>query len=222
MKRLVFALILLGCDRGSDKPQTTGGRSEAVLAPFGQAPAAATTSHAVAAPTGPRAKLCEAELKQAPRGALPTKTVFSHGEAKGAPALGDKLPNTSGRWLWIDFFAGWCGPCKEEMPRIRAFEAKLAAGGAPMTVAFVSLDDDQRELTNFLEAQPAATGVRSAYWLREGSNRKDFFTPLRMKDPPSLPAQIFVDPEGQVRCIVDGAVEESDYAAILAIAQTKK
>lgn len=50
--------------------------------------------------------------------------------------------------------------------------------GGKLRVVFVSLDDDQRQLDDFLKAQPE-TGVRATYWLKEGKEREPGSSPPR-------------------------------------------
>jgi thiol-disulfide isomerase/thioredoxin len=160
-------------------------------------------------PAAPR-KLCETELGRAGR-RLP-KGTFTPVAAAGVEPPANRVTNGSRRWTWINFFAAWCGPCKEEMPRLRTFQQRLQAN---LDVTFVSVDDDERQLKKFLADQPSA-GVRAALWL-EPKPRDAWLSALHMKNPPDLPAHVLVDPSGAVRCIVGGAVEEADFAAIAAI-----
>jgi hypothetical protein len=99
------------------------------------------------------------------------------------------------------------------MPRLETWQDKLSKAGTAVRFVFVSLDDDQRQLQDFLERQPQ-DGVRSSLWLPEGPNRTSVLTGLRMKSAPELPAQALIDPTGHVRCFVQGAVEDGDYAEI--------
>jgi thiol-disulfide isomerase/thioredoxin len=220
--RLVLTVVglvaLAGCDEKKEGTSPALGRSEAVHA-TGSMPTAVASepaAHPTAAPTVAR-KLCDGELDKPPR-PLP-KVVLTPARSGDAPAIDPKLP-LGGRWTWINFFAGWCGPCKEEMPRLRAWEKKLETAGTPMNLAFVSLDDDERELVKFLSSQPTG-GVRSSLWLKSGASREDFLTGLKLKNPPNLPLHILVDPSSKVRCVIDGAVEESDYASAAAIVAKK-
>ena len=172
MGPLVAAALasLLACDDAKAPPAppppgTT--RSDAVLATKPATPAMPTVGAQTAAhapPAAPR-KLCEGQLDK-PGRPLPARAL-SHAQAPGAPVLPDTLGTGGNRWTWVNFWAAWCGPCKEEMPRLQAWERKL--GGA-LSLAFISLDDDERQLREFLAAQPA-TGVRTSFWLPEGAAR---------------------------------------------------
>jgi thiol-disulfide isomerase/thioredoxin len=216
------ALALLGsaCDRspasGTEPPK---GRSEAIAAKQDMPTAAPAGSAAEAArhPTEPAGeapqKLCEDELSRPGRPLAAAS--FTRVSAPGAEPASERLPAGRGRWTWINFFAAWCGPCKEEMPRLRGFQAKLDTA---LEVSFVSLDDDERQLRQFLGGQAeGASGVRAALWLPPGKGRTSWLTSLDMKDPPVLPAHVLVDPAGKVRCIFGGAIGDADFPAVAAI-----
>lgn len=198
-------------DKSSAGPTTTTSRSDSVQATGTmQTAAPSTTASHAAAPSTPHV-ICQGDQ---PARALP-KGTLPHVEASGAPSAGDHIPAGDGQWTWINFFAGWCGPCKEEIPRLKGWEQKLAQEGAPTHFVFVSIDDDQRQLQDFLNAQPAG-GVKSALWLKDGI-RDGWLAAMKMKNPPELPEQALVDPTGKVKCVIDGAVDDADYAQVKAI-----
>ena len=206
----------LACDKGA--PEATAERAEKVMA-TGSAPTVAPRvpdAQVSAAPApAPRAHgLCGGDGNA--QGRTLSKAAASHAEAPGAPALGATLPARRGRWTWINFWAAWCKPCKEEIPRLLAWRDRLATAQSPISLVFVSLDDDERQLDAFLEEQPA-DGLRSTLWLPDGRARSAWMTSLRMKSAPELPEHALVDPEGHVRCFIEGAVEDADYAEIAAL-----
>lgn len=212
-----LGLALLSCNEEAKKATANlpRERSEVVQA-SGAAPSvgAATVPVAVSAaprPATPR-RLCEGQL------AKPGRDVPKRPLARKS-ALGAKTPSAAlptGKWAWINLWAAWCAPCKEEIPRLQGFATRLGQEGRDMNLVFLSLDDDERQLEQFLASQPEQ-GVRSTYWLREGHERDDWLAGIGLGKDPQLPAQLLVDPHGKVRCSVTGAVEDQDYAEIAAI-----
>jgi thiol-disulfide isomerase/thioredoxin len=203
-----------------DKETSAGGsaRSEQVIATGSMPttpPSASTDSHAAqpSAPAAPR-NLCSGDGNA--RGRVMPKVAPGHVEAPGAPRLAAGTPLAREGWTWINFWAAWCAPCKEEMPRLLAWQDRLARAGTPVHVAFVSLDDDPRQLEQFL-TQQRPDGVRASYWLGDGPARAAWLSSLKMKSSPELPEHALVDPTGHVRCFIEGAVEEADYAEIAAL-----
>ncbi|WP_437924732.1 TlpA disulfide reductase family protein [Sorangium sp. So ce291] len=221
----VAAGLAGGCD-GEKKadlppPPTPGqGRSNAVTAPgaagtaSARAPASAAT--ASAAPAAPRL-LCAG---QSPRPA-PSSGGLSAVAANGAERLPANIGFGVGKWVWVNFWAAWCKPCLEEMPRLLGWQQKLRAAGVLIDLAFISIDDDERQLSRFLEAQPG-TGVRASYWLPEGPQRTGWLRALGVKEANELPVHAIATPGGQVTCVIQGAVEDSDYPTIAALLGAKK
>jgi thiol-disulfide isomerase/thioredoxin len=190
---------------------TTRERSEVVQA-TGSAPEAPSVVTVPSAPkaAGPR-KLCEGQLGK-PGHDLPKRPPAT----KAAPGAKPPSALAPGRWTWVNLWAAWCAPCKEEMPRLSRFAARLGQAGKELTLAFVSLDDDERQLEQFLAAQ-SENGVRATYWLREGRERDDWLALAGLTRDPQLPVQLLVDPRGKVRCTVNGAIEDQDFAEIASI-----
>ena len=186
-------------------------RSEIVVAQGGAPETKASAASAPSPPTAPAAprKLCDGQLGKPGRDL--TKKPLARKFAPGAKMPTAALP--TGRWLWINLWAAWCVPCKEEMPRLATFTARLAQAGQDVTLAFVSLDDDERQLEQFLGG--GGDGLtRATYWLRDGREREQWLMAMGLPKAPDLPVQVLVDPRGKVRCTVHGAIEDGDYAEI--------
>jgi thiol-disulfide isomerase/thioredoxin len=169
------------------------------------------TAEAVA--PAPRGPLCGGKLR--PEGRTLPSSDISRASAPGVPEPPAAIAVT-GKWTWVNFWAAWCVPCKEEIPRLLAWEQKLKQAGTAFQVRFVSLDDDARQLREFLAAQPAG-GLRATYWLQDGKERERWLRGVGMNPDPQLPAHLIVDPQGQVRCIVGGAVEDADYGSLASL-----
>jgi thiol-disulfide isomerase/thioredoxin len=213
---LTLALALGACDgKDKDPPLAPKARSQAVAGTGAPAATPAATATATEKPANkPPRKLCDGQLGK-PGKAMP-KSDVSRTAAPGAPEPEGTIPVGGGKWTWINFWAAWCVPCKEEMPRLIGWEKKLATDGRRMRLVFLSLDDDPRQLAEFLKSQPNS-GVRSTFWLREGKEREDWLTALDIDTDPELPAHVLVDPSGKARCVINGAVEDSDYPAVAAL-----
>jgi thiol-disulfide isomerase/thioredoxin len=210
-----LAAALAGCDDNKSAvppPPPMTGRANAVAA---KETAPAPSATATARPAGPARQVCAGQSpRAAPKGPLKTAA------ATGVDAPPASLPLGVGKWVWINLWAAWCAPCKEEIPRIVSWQEKLRAAGVMIDLAFVSLDDDERETRRFLEAQPAG-GVRATYWLPE-NDRAAWLGALGLKGSTQLPVQALVAPSGQVACVIEGAVEDRDYPALAAFVGAKR
>jgi cytochrome c biogenesis protein CcmG/thiol:disulfide interchange protein DsbE len=72
---------------------------------------------------------------------------------KGSVAL-DSL---RGRVVLLDFWASWCGPCRESFPWMADLQRRLDAKG--LTVVAVNLDKSRGLADEFLARHPAAFAV---------------------------------------------------------------
>ncbi|MEZ4219673.1 MAG: TlpA disulfide reductase family protein [Polyangiaceae bacterium] len=206
---LTAALLLcagLGCDdKGKDVPVATRSRSQVVTA-SAQSPSATPTASTSTVAAKPRRALCGGQLE-------PTGRALPEVELERRAAAGSTLPPAALQgpgWVWVNFWAAWCAPCKEEIPRLKGWEAKLRSGGQQFRVAFVSLDDDERQLRDMLESQPKQ-GVKASLWLKEGAARGEFLKGAGVGEDPELPAHLLLDASGKIRCAFSGAVEDADF-----------
>jgi thiol-disulfide isomerase/thioredoxin len=229
-----FGVLLaapLACDSSADIPSKS--RVQSVLAepePPGvgagaaaAAPPATVTPVAEPRPAPPRPPLCEGQLTGKARAfkpALPPRQLSE--AAEGAAAEGalpvDVLKAARGHWLWLNFWAAWCVPCREELPLLFSWQEQL---GERVTFAFVSMDDDERQLRAFLEKQPPS-GLRRTHWLPDGAVRTAWLDALGLEAEPELPFQVLIDPKGMLRCRVGGAVEAKDLPILRQIVSAKK
>ncbi len=203
---MLASATVSGCD---DKPKAALQRSDMARASDTvktvEVPKA--VEHAPVATTTPRA-LCT--LLPAAAGKPLPSSPLERVVAPGAPDLPEKLLSSS-RWTWVNLWAGWCGPCKQEIPLLRKWARELASTPSAFDMVFVSLDDDARQARKFVEEQPLA-GLRASYLAHEGPSRDAFVRSLGLKPDPSLPVHALFNPAGKLACVVEGAIEESDKA----------
>lgn len=210
LQALIVTLVLVGCDEAAQPSGPSRSRSDAVLT------SASPTSEKKPVPSAkPSAAPVERKLcDKAPMRAgepLPDEKLGRVGpHADGLP---DALETGGGKWTWVNLWAGWCGPCKEEIPMLLDWEKKLSGS---LRVAFVSMDDDVRLSEKFL------AGVDKPSYLLEAKERDAWLDGVGLGARTTLPAHVLVDPAGKIRCVVRGSIEARDYAEVESLVKSKK
>ena len=107
------------------------------------------------------------------------------------PVLGEynlegTLPDLSGKVVVVDFWASWCGPCKEAFPTLKELHKKYGEKG--LVIVAVSVDEDVDDMKKFVAKQkPEFVIVR------------DKTTKLASKlDLASIPTTFILDRKGNV------------------------
>lgn len=72
------------------------------------------------------------------------------------PALpADKLegavPDLAGKVVLVDFWASWCGPCKQSFKTMKELHAKYATQG--LVIVAISVDEEKADMEAFLKKQ---------------------------------------------------------------------
>jgi thiol-disulfide isomerase/thioredoxin len=211
------ALCLLACESPEKKPSVSLERSQIVEAKPGDAapsPAAVVPAVASSAPKAAAPRVLCAGQMTGPGRAAPKKPI-SQSVASGESALPESLA-LGGGYTWVNFWAAWCAPCKEEIPRLNRFEQEVSKASPGFKLTYISLDDDERQLTAFIAGQPPS-GLRKTYWLKEGKEREDWLKAAGLDADPELPFHLLFDKQGKLRCVVKGALEDSDLPALKAL-----
>jgi len=74
---------------------------------------------------------------------LQTGSVFSNFHMKDATGKTFNLNDVKTRFILLDFWASWCGPCRANHPYLRQANEKYAGRG--LTIVSISLDDDRED-----------------------------------------------------------------------------
>jgi peroxiredoxin len=96
-----------------------------------------------------------------------------------------------GKPMWVNFFATWCPPCKEELPEIERRYQRFHARG------LVVLGVDQQETPKLIRPFIAHFGLRYPVVIDDGQGAITY-------DLIALPTSVFIDRGGVVRFIQIG------------------
>jgi len=117
-----------------------------------------------------------------------------------------------GRVVVLNFWASWCGPCREEMPEFQREYASHAAGQGPVILAVNVLALDARAPA---EAFINEMGVTFPVAFDETGEVAERY---RVR---GLPSTFFIDPEGVVRRATYGPVFGNILAEGIAAAEAR-
>ncbi|MEY3061154.1 MAG: Thiol-disulfide oxidoreductase ResA [Pseudomonadota bacterium] len=80
--------------------------------------------------------------------------VWAVEAGKPLPDLGlAEVQKTKGQYIYIDYWASWCGPCRQSFPWMNALQAKLGPKG--LKVVAVNVDAKRADADKFLSHTPA-------------------------------------------------------------------
>ena len=97
------------------------------------------------------------------------------------------LKSTRGRWVFLHFWASWCGPCREEMPTIQVLSQIIDED--KLHFVLVNTAEDEDTIFKFLGIiAPNLTSMMDA----DGQITEIW-------KPRGLPTTFLIDPEGKVR-----------------------
>jgi thiol-disulfide isomerase/thioredoxin len=101
-----------------------------------------------------------------------------------------KLSMLKGQFVLIDFWASWCGPCRQESPNVVRLYNKYKADG--FTVFSVSLDDNADKWKQAIQKD-------GLVWPNHGSDLQGWKTPLtQLYGFNSIPHTVLVNKEGKI------------------------
>ena len=114
-------------------------------------------------------------------------------EIAGVDGKTIKLSDYKGKYVLIDFWASWCGPCRRESPTlVKAYEQYKDKN---FTIFSVSLDNNK-------EKWMAAIQADGLNWQAHGSSLSSWNCPVaRRYNVSSIPHSLLIDPQGKVIAI---------------------
>ena len=101
------------------------------------------------------------------------------------PAM--RLGEQRGQVVLVNFWASWCGPCKQEMPQLNRLHDTYRNAG--LMLLGVNVDDDPRRAADVAQRQ----GIRFPVLLDSDK------AVVRRWDLGSMPATVLIDRDGRVR-----------------------
>jgi thiol-disulfide isomerase/thioredoxin len=120
-------------------------------------------------------------------------SVWAVEAGKPLPDLGlAEVQKTKGQYIYIDYWASWCGPCRQSFPWMNALQAKLGPKG--LKVVAVNVDAKRADADKFLTHTPAQFTIA---FDPQGESAKK----LAIK---TMPTSMLVNPEGKVLFVHSG------------------
>jgi cytochrome c biogenesis protein CcmG/thiol:disulfide interchange protein DsbE len=120
-----------------------------------------------------------------PQATLPT--LDGSGEAS--------LADYEGKWVFVNFWASWCNPCRTESPDLQRYQEEY--GGKTFTVLGINQEDLTHDAEDFIEE----FGLTYPQ-LRDASGEQA--DPFGMS---GLPESFLVDPNGKIALIRRGPID---------------
>ena len=106
------------------------------------------------------------------------------------------LADYQGKVVLIDFWASWCGPCRQSMPEYNELRARLhqSAKGKDFEILAINVDVTTEEAMRFLDSYPVDFPVLEE---RSGKSQQAY-------DLLTMPSSFLVDQQGRIRIAHQG------------------
>ncbi len=141
--------------------------------------------------------------------------------AEVSPLIGKGAPNFStssltsepfnlhdhrGRYVVLNFFASWCGPCKQEAPDLVEFAFGAKKDGVPVDLASIVFNDSDLEALNFVNT----VGQR---WPALKDHGGQIAASFGVTSPPTT---IVISPKGEIISVLVGPTTSSQLRLLIA------
>lgn len=108
------------------------------------------------------------------------------------PAGPVSLAALRGKYVYLDFWASWCAPCKRSFPWMTDLQKRY--GEAGLQVVAINVDTARADADRFLAQTPAGFAIA---WDPAGSVARQY----KIK---GMPSSVLIDPKGQVLHVHSG------------------
>lgn len=127
----------------------------------------------------------------------------------GTGGLGksQRLSDLQGKTVLLDFFASWCGPCREQAPIVERLARRLA--GPKLAVFGVNTSDQFADAEHYLERHPPSYPI-----LYDADNEG-----ANAFGVTGLPTLLVIDKRGIVRAVETRVVGETELESLIQAAQ---
>lgn len=144
--------------------------------------------------------IVERLMKTAASGMIAFVALVLFAPTRAAPV---NLEQLRGRVVYLDFWASWCGPCRQSFPWMQTLKNQYEAQG--LTVIAVNLDTDRADAERFLQQFKPTFDVRF-------DPKGELAEGYRIK---GMPASVLIDRHGVMRFTHVGfrSIDESAYEA---------
>ena len=106
----------------------------------------------------------------------------------------------------VNFWATWCGPCREEMPRLQ----KLSENYAPQQVRFIAVSIDSPDTRGKIDSIVQKRNFHLPIWMGASDE-----TLAELKLGNLVPATLILDTDGEIIGKIEGEAREKDVRARL-------
>ena len=108
----------------------------------------------------------------------------------------ERLSKLKGKVVYVDFWASWCGPCRQSFPWMNEMQTKYGAKG--LQIVGVNLDAKRADADQFLAQVPAKFSVG---FDAKGDSAKQFGVK-------GMPTSVLIGPDGKVLTVHQGFKDE--------------